>query len=167
MHLIQSRSSVSRTIHYIILTIIINVFNACRKFVYCLKFTVHTLYCRNNNSILVCSSEHIQVILNRMCVKITSSQTFYCPVTFDWQIKIILVSNYLTPSLQSRPFTLQSLRACSSFSPLSSGCFVFHWKYSSSYILEAFSSLSAQDFLNTQPSREREIAALQHSEARL
>lgn len=71
--------------------------------------------------------------------------TFYCPVSFDWQIKIILVLLYFSvfEGIKTAPFFL-----------LSSGHFLSLKKYSTSCILEAFSALSAQDFLNTLVSRD-------------
>lgn len=111
MHFIQSEFPF-RTIHFIILTIVINVFNACRKCVYCAQFTVHTLYSRNNKSrLLVCSSEHNQVIKQKVCENHLQSvtQTFYCPVTFDLvnqnSISLQLLNSFF-PIYDSLPFSL-------------------------------------------------------------
>lgn len=71
--------------------------------------------------------------------------TFYCPVSFDWQIKIILVLLFFS--------VFEGIKT-STFFLLSSGHFLLLKKYSTSYIFEAFSALSAQDFLNTLVSRD-------------
>lgn len=156
MHLIQSEFSLW-TIHFLkTYSGFLCMQNICMLFTLCIQY----MYCRNNkSSILVWSSEHSQVIKQKVCENVLSppvdNSSILLSCHFWLANQIILVSNYLTTSFQSKylyPSVFEDI-LYSFFFSLSSGHFLLHWKYSSSYILETFSALLAQGFLNTQASR--------------